>query len=132
MAKKRVINLYMYKNEELLLFCNASIKGKSSNVFAALDNKGITLYEYNDTYESKLMQLETHQWREWDQVLIDHYFIKSTFQFTSNNTSWSVTIHTKRKEAQQIITSIPNINVEVAPRPLYRKILDSVRGKHGK
>ena len=109
LAKERIVNLYKRKNKKLLLFSSATIKGKSGNVFAALDKSGnvfaaidktgITLFEYKDTYEHKIMELETHSWKEWDDVLIDHYFVKTTFDFVGNDGSWSMAINFKGKRS---------------------------------
>ena len=98
LAKERIVTLYRRKNKKLLLFSSASIKGKSGNVFAALDNTGITLFEYKDTYENKIMELETHNWKEWDDVRIDHYFVKTTFDFVGNDASWSMATILKEKK----------------------------------
>ncbi|WP_339226030.1 thermonuclease family protein [Oceanobacillus sp. FSL K6-2867] len=123
LARKRIANLYMYEGKELLLFCDAAIKGKSMNVFAALDSNGITLYEYKETYENKIVKLETHNWDEWDKVQVDHYFIKSTFEFGGSNENWSVSIGSKGKEVQQVINSYTDIKIETTSRPWYRKIV---------
>ena len=123
LAKERIVSLYRRKNKKLLLFSSASIKGKSGNVFAALDNTGITLFEYKDTYENKIIELENHSWKEWNDVLIDHYFVKTTFDFVGNDASWSMAIHFKGKEAQQIINNFTDITIQVVSRPWYKKIL---------
>lgn len=132
LAKERIVNLYRYTNKKLLLVCQAAIKGKPVNLFAALDKTGITLYEYKETYENKVKQLETHSWAEWNEVLIDHYFIKSTYEFTGNNGSWSISFTSNGKEAQQIITNYTDLNIQVVSRPLYRKVLGFRSWKTGK
>jgi len=122
LARNRIVNLYKYEGKKLLLFCDAAIKGKSLNVYAALHKSGITLYEYKETYENKIIKLETHSWDEWNEVLIDHYFVKSTLDFKGSNGSWSVSISSNGKEVQQVIDSYTDINIETASRPWYRKI----------
>lgn len=122
LARNRIVNLYKYERKELLLICDSTIKGKS-NVYAAIHKSGITLYEYNEKYENKIIQLETHSWDEWNEVLIDHYFINSTLDFKGSNRSWSVSISTKGKEVQQIIDSYTDIEIETVSRPWYRKIV---------
>ena len=123
LARNRIENLYKYEGKELLLFCNAAIKGKSLNVYAALHKSGITLYEYKETFENKIIKLETHSWDEWNEVLIDHYFVKSTLDFKGSNGSWSVSISSKGKEVQQVVNSYTDIKIETASRPWYRKIV---------
>ena len=115
--------MYKYEGKELLLICDAAIKGQSLNVFAALHRTGITLYEYNEKYENKIINLETHSWDEWNEVLIDHYFIKSTLDFKGSNGSWSVSISSNGKEAQQVIDSYTDIKIETVSRPWYKKIV---------
>jgi len=92
LARNRIVNLYKYEGKKLLLFCDAAIKGKSLNVYAVLHKSGITLYEYKEEYENKIIKLETHSWDEWNEVLIDHYFVKSTLDFKGSNGSWSVSV----------------------------------------
>ena len=67
--------------------------------------------------------METHSWDEWNEVLIDHYFVKSTLNFKGRNGSWSVSISSKGKKVQQVIDSYTDIKIETVSRPWYRKVV---------
>lgn len=123
LARKRITNLYQAKGKELLLICDAAIKGKSLHVFAAFDRSGITLYEYKDSYENKIIELESHRWDEWNEVVVDHYFIQTTMDFKGRDGSWFVSFLSNGREAQQVIESYTDIHMETVSRPWYRKII---------
>ena len=95
--KERILLL----KKELLFYCPIDLGTFSSETYyAAFDEDGISIYQYDKKTESKLKLCERHPWKNWNKVKVDHYLTTSQFIFQGER-NWILSLFQKGKEAQK-------------------------------
>jgi colicin import membrane protein len=124
LAKESITHYFATKRSGQLLFVSqARLQKKFKTYYAAVNTKGITIFEYNKDFVGKIVVVEDKQWSLFNRVIIDHYFVKSLFSFEGEEgVTWEVTIHMKGKEVQQAIASYTQMEITVVRRPIWRKV----------
>ena len=120
--KKNLRKEYFYLKKELLFYCPIDVGTFSTETYyAAFDEDGISIYQYDKMTESKLKLCERHSWNDWQKVKIDHYLTTSQFIFQGNR-NWILTLFRKGKLAQKIIEKHTPLQTEVVSRSFFKKL----------
>lgn len=113
---------YRFNRKRLYLISQVRYGKPSSKVYyAAFDNEGIDIYEFNKNSTPQVILVEQQKWASFSKVIVDHYFSKSVFNF-SGNKDWILIVDGKGKEAERAIRQFTDIEVLVVSRPAWRKI----------
>lgn len=116
--KERILLL----KKELLFYCPIDLGTFSSETYyAAFDEDGISIYQYDKNSESKLKLCERHPWKSWNKVKVDHYLTTSQFIFQGER-NWILSLFQKGKEAQKIIEEHTPLQIEVVSRSFLKKL----------
>ncbi|WP_342047210.1 cell envelope integrity protein TolA [Bacillus sp. OTU530] len=122
-AGRHIEEHYRFNSKRLYLISKVRYGKPSSKVYyAAFDNEGIDIYEFNKTATPQVVLVEQQKWGSFSKVTVDHYFSKSVFNF-SGNKDWLLIVDLKGKEAERVIDNFTDIEVHVVPRPAWRKIV---------
>ncbi|HDR7776688.1 MULTISPECIES: hypothetical protein [Bacillus cereus group] len=120
--KKNLRKEYFYLKKELLFYCPIDLGTFSSETYyAAFDEDGISIYQYDKKTESKLKLCERHPWKSWNKVKVDHYLTTSQFIFQGER-NWILSLFQKGKEAQKIIEEHTSLQTEVVSRSFLKKL----------
>ena len=91
--------------------------------FTVIYSEGIKIFEYNEVKDSKLIELESHQWSEWEQVKVDHFAISSDFHFTGAEPSLLLRVQSKGKKMARMLAFKTHLKVEREARSFWRKVV---------
>ncbi|QFK70380.1 hypothetical protein F7984_03545 [Pradoshia sp. D12] len=125
--KKKKLNRHikkemLRKNERLLLTASAVIKGKPDTVLAVTE-KYWYMYSYNDNLTEKMELIEQHAFDGINEVVVDHYFVKSVFLFKTNTNEFKIIVTEKGKDLESLLKNQLNLKVTVLERKFSRKIV---------
>ena len=113
--KERILLL----KKELLFYCPIDLGTFSSETYyAAFDEDGISIYQYDKKTESKLKLCERHPWKNWNKVKVDHYLTTSQFIFKVSETGYYP--FSKRKRSSKIIEEHTSLQTEVVSRSFLK------------
>ena len=116
--KERILLL----KKELLFYCPIDLGTFSSETYyAAFDEDGISIYQYDKKSESKLKLCERHPWKSWNKVKVDHYLTTSQFIFQGER-NWILSF-SKRKRSSKIIEEHTPLQIEVVSRSFLKSFL---------
>lgn len=120
--KRNLRKEYFYLKRELLLYCHIdSGKLSTDTYYAAFDKDGISIYQYDKQAEGRIKLTKRHPWSSWQRVKVDHYLTNSEFIFQGEQ-NWIVNIFKKGVEAQKIIETYTNLQIEEVERKAWQKI----------
>ncbi|PHA03640.1 hypothetical protein COE51_00585 [Bacillus pseudomycoides] len=120
--KKNLRKEYFYLKKELLFYCPLdSGKFSRDTYYAAFDEDGISVYQYDNNSDSKLKLCERHPWKSWKKVKIDHYLTKTHFVFQGER-NWILSLFHQGKKAEEIIQTYTSLETEIVSRSFLKKL----------
>lgn len=120
--KKNLRKEYFYLKKELLFYCPLDSGNFSRDTYyAAFDEDGISVYQYDKNSDSKLKLCERHPWKSWKKVKIDHYLTKTHFVFQGER-NWILSLFHEGKKAEKIIQTYTSLETEIVSRPFFKKL----------
>lgn len=122
-ARQSILALYTDSSDTVLLVLKIKHPEKTATTaYAAVKQDQIDIYEFNKSLETKVIKIDSLTFSDWSHVSIDHYFLKSVFEFTTQGNRKVITTEDKGKELVQIIKNT-SLEVTVVPRSWKNKIL---------
>lgn len=117
---------------ELANVVQVSIPGNSlSTLFAGYNSDEIKVFKYK--INNSLESITDIKVSTWESLKVDHLLTASIFVFSSGETSKTINIMGgSGKELLNYFSNNSSLNVEVVPRPWYKKILGFRSGKKWK
>lgn len=128
LAKRAMEAKYAKAGKTLYHMAGVSGKGLES-YYAAFDQEGIKIYQYKNQLNLK----QELNWSEFTHVNIDHFALKSVFQFSGNGNNEKLSVvDVTGKQVEEIIRQHTSLEVTNHARKWYQKILGFRSGKKWK
>ncbi|MBO1628228.1 excalibur calcium-binding domain-containing protein [Bacillus arachidis] len=90
--------------------------------YAAVSKEHIQIFTY-DRDAKDVVSISTHHFSDYTDVFIDHYAIKSNFEFKGIKDTFTFTPNGSGKEIESLIKSYTEIEIHKTERKWYQKIL---------
>ncbi|OOR22537.1 MULTISPECIES: excalibur calcium-binding domain-containing protein [Bacillus cereus group] len=99
--------------------------------YAAVTKEHIQIFTY-DRDAKDVVSISTHYFNEYTNVFIDHYAVKSTFEFKGLKDTFTFNPNGSGKEIESLIKSYTEIEIHKTERKWYQKILGFRSGNKAK
>ncbi|EMA6344844.1 hypothetical protein U3450_003900 [Bacillus cytotoxicus] len=129
-AKKSIAAQYKNKYSETPLIVSANLP-KMTVGYAAVTKEHVELFTYDKTLK-EAVSIGTHKFDSYASVSVDHFALKSVFEFKGTNESFTFVPTDKGKDIESLIRSNTTLEIIKLERKWYQKILGFRSGKKWK
>ncbi|KFM99985.1 hypothetical protein D0U04_27285 [Bacillus clarus] len=99
--------------------------------YAAVTKEHVQIFTY-DRDAKDVVSISTHHFSDYTNVFIDHYAIKSNFEFKGMKDTFTFNPNGSGKEIESLIKSYTDIEIHKTERKWYQKILGFRSGSKAK
>lgn len=121
LAKQAIARKYQNEFNETPIIIRAGFKENKFG-YATITKDHIQLFEY-DKNVNDVISLATHQIHDYENVVIDHFAIKSIFHFKGISKTLELIVKEDGKKVESFIQNNTDIEVQKVHRKFHNKIL---------
>ncbi|SCA96696.1 Uncharacterized protein BWINRA5_00011 [Bacillus mycoides] len=121
LAKQAIATIYQKEYGATPIIVTVALGGIKTG-YAAVSKEHIQIFTY-DRDAKDVVSISTHHFSDYTDVFIDHYAIKSCFEFKGIKDTFSFIPNGSGKEIESLIKSYTDIEIHKTERKWYQKIL---------
>ncbi|AHJ86744.1 hypothetical protein BMBtpLA_35 [Bacillus phage vB_BtS_BMBtp3] len=121
LAKQAIAKKYQKEFNTTPIIIRAGFKENKFG-YAAITKDHVQLFEYDKNIDD-VISLATHQISDYENVVIDHYAIKSILQFKGLSKNFELIVKEEGKKIESFIQNNIDIEIQKVHRKLRNKIL---------